>query len=123
ELTVELPHDKRPGAIYTIEFSIKRRKETFYAEANAEIGLFQFELESGPAVPEAESVPVASPQQEVENQILCLSANNVQLKIDLDTGKLVSFSKDGKTLLQEVAPCFDRPYTGLDALEDWGWYA
>lgn len=122
EFTFEIPHKKLPGGIYTIEFSVKRREETFYAHADTEIGLFQFELESGPAVQEVKTLPSAPLKQEIENHVLCLSANNRQLKIDLNTGNLIGFSKDGKTYLKEVTPCFDRPYTGLDALEKWGWH-
>lgn len=123
EFTYEIPHKKRPGCIYTIEFSVKRRAETFYNKADAEIGLFQFELENGPALPQTELPLYAAPEQKTEGSVLSLSANHAQLKIDLDTGKLVDFSRSGKVLLREISPCFDRPYTGLDALEGWGWYA
>src|SRR5699024_5325901 len=106
---------------YTIEFSIRQRQQTFYAQAGSEIGLFQFEQESGPAIPTQELDLLAGPKQEVEGQTLCLSANGCQIKIDLCTGELIGLFKEGKTPLQKIAPCFDRPYTGLDALEGWGW--
>ena len=122
KILVEIPHEKRPGGIYTIEFSIRQRQQTFYAQAGSEIGLFQFEQESGPAIPTQELDLLAGPKQEVEGQTLCLSANGCQIKIDLCTGELIGLFKEGKTLLQKIAPCFDRPYTGLDALEGWGWY-
>lgn len=121
EMTIEIPHEKKTGCFYTIEFSVRYWKETFYAKAGEEIGLFQFELESGaPSV----SRPLRSgkPTYVVNEDVLILEAAGTQLKIDLRTSEMIALKKNGKKYLTGgFAPCFDRPYTGLDAQPDWGW--
>lgn len=121
EMVIEIPHKKLPGGIYTIEFSVKQKDETFYAEKGREIGLFQFQLESGPCIAK---IPIMSapPKLQTFNDILCLETKGIQLKLNSKTGELIEFSKNGKSYLSSITPCFDRPYTGLDAIEGWGWY-
>ncbi len=123
EINVSIPHEKKAGCTYTIEFSVRRKEATFYAEAGEEIGLFQFDLESGPA---AEDVPVVcdAPVYTQTAEELVLDAAGTQLRFDLRTGHLSSLSKNGVIYLTDgFSPCFDRPYTGLDAQKGWGWYA
>lgn len=121
-MKIEMPHEKKAGGIYTIEFSICRRKETFYSEANEEIGLFQFHLPSGPVL--REHIPCCSGTicRNLENELV-LEAKDVQLKLDKKTGGMISLSKGGKVYLCDgMNPCMDRPYTGLDVEKNWGWY-
>lgn len=121
ELEIMIPHEKKAGGIYTIEFSIHRKKATFYAEANEEIGLFQFGLTSGPVLREPR-VSCKKPVYQSTEQELILTADAVEVKLDKETGKLISLAKDGQAYLcGGLTPCFDRPYTGLDTKEGWGW--
>lgn len=122
ELIVSIPHEKKPGAVYTIEFSVCRKDATFYSEAGEEIGLYQFTLASGPAVREAEVVCGQPTCQKQEEEIV-LEAEGIAVRLDKKTGNLISLSKEGKTYLCGMVPCFDRPYTGLDTQKDWGWYS
>ncbi len=87
ELPFAIPHKKKHGCLYTIEFSVRRKEETFYAQAGEEIGLFQFPLESGPAVglkPAAPLGPVSAAEQDGE---LVLEAAGTRLVLDAGTGR------------------------------------
>ncbi len=122
ELPFAIPHEKKPGSLYTIEFSVRRKEETFYAGAGEELGLFQFPLESGPAAglkPAAPLGPVSAAEQDGE---LVLEAAGTRFVLDAGTGRPRGLWKDGEAvLLGEAFPCFDRPYTGLDTQPGWGW--
>lgn len=138
-MEIEIPHKKKAGCIYTIEFSVRRKEETFYAAADAEIGLFQFELESGIVCTGQNGGAVCCAAKEqpsdsgccaekamhfkVENGTLVWEANSVQMKLCKESGELLGLAKDGKTYVTgSLAPCLDRPYTGLDTQPNWGWY-
>ncbi len=122
DITVDIPHDRKDGCVYTIEFSVCRNKDTFYSKAGEEIGLFQFDLESGNAV--AAVVPDCDgPACRQTDEELILEASGTELRFDLKTGHMTSLSKNGKTYMTSgFVPCFDRPFTGLDAQPWWGWY-
>lgn len=128
EMEIEISHKKKAGCIYTIEFSVRHREETFYAADGEEIGLFQFPLESGAVLCEQSCVAdqtYFSGQLicEIEDDALVFEAAGVQLKLNQKSGELISFSKEGKNyLIGAFTPCLDRPYTGLDTQPDWGWY-
>jgi len=128
EMKIDIPHEKKPGCIYTIEFSIRRKNETFYAAAGEEIGLFQYGLRSGAARRNQTAscdYPCCNGPLVCTNEgsLLIAEAAGVQLKLNRENGELVSLSKDGKTYLAgALTPCLDRPYTGLDAQPGWGWY-
>ena len=122
-LTLEIPHEKSAGGIYTIEFSIRRRKETFYAEAGSEIGLYQFLLESGPSAVVDEQEPVQILRQHTDGNILCFEGNGIELLIDLEKGEPIGLFRNRQPLIREISLCLDRPYTGLDAEKGWGWYS
>lgn len=121
EMKISIAHEKKAGGIYTIEFSICRKNKTFYAEAGTEVGLYQFKLESGPVTRE-EDISSGQPICQSTDKELMLEAGDVVLKLDKETGKLISLSKGEKVYLcGGVTPCLDRPYTGLDARPGWGW--
>ncbi len=122
EMKIAIEHEKKAGAIYTIEFAIFRRAETFYAEANAEIGLYQFRLESGAVVRSEEAITGKVSCQKQDDLVVMEAAGTV-LTLNSTTGAFVSLKKNDTTYLSSgVNPCFDRPYTGLDAKPDWGWF-
>lgn len=123
ELRIEIPHQKKPGCLYTIEFSVFRRTATFYSQAGEETGLFQFELESGPAMVLAPTKELPDPRVERQGEHLLLEANGVSLALSLADGQIKALEKDGVSYLSSgPKACFDRPYTGLDAQPGWGWY-
>lgn len=121
EITVEIPHTKKSGCIYTIEFSVRRRQDSFYANHGEEIGLFQFDLESGPALRERTAVCTAPGFKKAGDQLI-LEADGSQLVISAKTGQIIRWGADRPWIVGGMAPCFDRPYTGLDTQPKWGWY-
>lgn len=130
EMKIEIPHQKKAGGVYTIELSVRRKAASFYAEANEEIGLFQFKLPGGPVGSE-KIKPVCAEKLEEKlcpicketEQELLLEACGIEVKIDKELGELINLSKNGQVYFTGgVRPCLDRPYTGLDAQENWGWY-
>ncbi len=119
-MQISIPHEKKPGAVYTIDF-------IFFCSGKDEdipVGTCQFMLESGPAaLYEPKTAPAAAPVAEQDEEQLLLSAAKVRVSIDKKTGMLNFVEKEGVTYLcGGVRPCFDRPYTGLDAQKDWGWF-
>lgn len=122
EMKIEIPHEKKAGGIYTIEFSVRRKNNVFYAEAGEEIGLFQFTLPNGSVLLEKESCTGKPICRESENKLI-VEFEDIKLEIDKNTGEMISLSKGDRMCLSGgMKPCLDRPYTGLDAQKDWGWY-
>lgn len=122
KMPIFISHEKKAGGIYTIEFSIRRNRETFYAAAGEEIGLYQFKLASGPVLREKQICCGKPVCKHIENELI-LVADDVNLILDKKNGNLLSLSKGGQVYLcGGVTPCLDRPYTGLDALKGWGWF-
>ncbi len=118
EIHFSIPHEKKLGGIYTVEFSLYRKADTFYSKAGEEIGLFQFELESGPAMPKPAAC-IGAPAWEDKEGSVTLTAGGVTLAVN-EGG--MTLSKNGAVYLGGGLPCFDRGLTGLDAREGWGWY-
>jgi len=117
-----IPHTKEPGCIYTIEFSVRQTNSTFYADENYELGLFQFPLESIAGV-NFHSNSSSSPISFTEiNSSYIICGENFKIEFDNQTGELISFEKnDIKHINGGGLPNFNRPLTGLDAFNDWGW--
>lgn len=123
EASFQAAIERKAGAEYHVEFSVQYAKDTAYAKAGDELGMFQFPLESGPirfdtAAPADSSHPI-----EVEQQIgaILISGADFSVALDASTGLLTSYQKEGREYLsQGPAECFTRPYTGIDAREGWG---
>lgn len=122
-LSFSIPHEKKPGSTYTVEFSVRQAEQTWYAEAGYELGLFQFPLESGGHVAADSPGPAKSAVTlHTEADAYTASAGGMTLSLCRQTGML-TVTKNGKALLQDgIRPCVDRPLTGLDVRPGWGWY-
>lgn len=113
-----VPHEKKPGCRYDLNLEVHRRKETFFAEADAMVGLRQLSLESGSAV-----LPVMKPVQDIacevseDNGAAVVKAGAILAKFD-ENGHLAQLQKAGKDFLQgETKTCLVRPACGMDC---WG---
>lgn len=108
EVDVELPYAKKPGCRYDLNIEIHRRASTFFADADAVVGLVQLPQEPGAA-----ALPEQQPAQ---------PADDLHLTFDEHTGHLTGIEKNGVSYLSgPVAACFDRPISGLDCIPGWGW--
>jgi len=120
---VTVPHEKKPGCRYDLNLEVHRREATFFAEADALVGLVQLPLESGGAV-----LPVKKVREKTQSQIVTENGRSVVLVGDIraefdQAGHLVLLEKAGKPYIQGVTKvCLDRPVTGMDAEEGWGWW-
>ena len=123
EISYAIPYEKKPGCLYTIEFSVRRKEKTPFVEAGEEIGLFQFPLKSGNTAASQHNQkfgPISSTKKEGK---LILEAAGTRFVLDEKTGRPAGLWKNEESvLLGEASPCFDRPFTGLDAKPGWGWY-
>lgn len=108
EVDIELPCAKKPGCRYDLNIEIRRRASTFFADADALVGLVQLPQEPGAA-----ALPAQAP---------AVAADSPQLTFDEKTGHLTRIEKNGVVYLDgPVAACFDRPISGLDCIPGWGW--
>ena len=112
----EIPHDIKAGCEYSIEFSIMDRAD------NHEAALWSFPLKCGEAVAEKNAHDGADLTAGCEGGVYAVSGGGFKALFDTATGALSNFSRDGRTYIKGGLPCFDRPYTGLDTQEGWGWY-
>ena len=110
EVNVELPFAKKPGCRYDLNIEIHRRARTFYADADALVGLVQLPQEPGAAgLPALKREPSALKR-------------DLRLTFDERTGHLTGIEMNGTAYLGgSVAACFDRPISGLDCIPGWGW--
>ena len=119
-IEINVPHEKHGGAVYHLTLSIRRRSAAWYAAADEEIGFRQFALASGAAV-----TPAAKPAHRVtmreDEAAFTLTGNGLTAVIGKASAVLESLTKNGFNYLSGGAPCFERPYTGLDAIPGWGW--
>ena len=113
-IDIHVPHEKKPGAAYHLTLAILRRN------GGEEIGFRQYALASGAPV-----VPTPTAQAPVmlreDGAAITAECGGLAVTWDKNTSAIVQFSKNGAEYISGGAPCFDRPYTGLDAEPDWGW--
>jgi beta-galactosidase len=126
KFTFSIPHEKKPGSIYTIEFSVRQCGDTFYADDGFELGLYQFPLKSIANAPFVAACKSDSSKLSIDfcenDDIYSVSAGEIKVEFDKSTGELKSYSKRDRVFIQGGGlPLFNRPYTGLDAYKNWGW--
>ena len=133
----EIPHEKRPGREYTVEFVLERAGETWYAEDGHEAGRWQFGLESGPPAalparprPDTTAALTAPPAPRGAAPALSETASECTVRaagatiiFSKFTGGVGEWARGGAVFLKGgPVPCFSRPFTGLDCREGWsGW--
>ncbi len=115
-----IPHERRPGSEYHLEFVFRLKEARPYAEAGFELGHSQFALQAGPArLPQRVKAPVSLKE---EGGVVELHSGELTLLWDAKAPALRLTGRGGKILAEGFTPCLDRPYTGLDAREGWGWF-
>ncbi len=127
EFTV--PVDKKPNSEYHVEFSVRYAQNTTYAEAGYELACYQFALESGAYSYDSSiaedliTLTTTEADITIEHQVshIQVSSSKFEILFDKNTGAITSFHKNGVNYLESgPIECFSRPYTGIDATEDWG---
>ena len=114
EVEFEIPHTAKPGCEYSLEIAIAEK-----ATGN-EISRSAFQLPSGEAVYARREQSGAPLECKSADGTLTVAGAGFALSVDAATGA-VAYARDGKELFAGGLPCFDRPYTGLDAELGWGW--
>ena len=120
----EIPYNKLPGCEYTIEFSLTQKGDTFYAENGYELACYQFSQESGSFVsPSSHSTQTASAELKEEDDKYIIVSEHLRAAVCKKTAQFISLEKDGVNYVQGGGtPCLNRPLTGMDAREGWGWF-
>lgn len=112
----EFPHERRAGCEYSLEISVRER------DSGDEIALWPFELAAGEAVPAKCAHEGAALRVDEGADIIAVCGEGFCARFDRNTGAVKSFEHNGFDYLCGGLPCFDRPYTGLDADPKWGWW-
>ncbi|MDR0669274.1 MAG: DUF4981 domain-containing protein [Treponema sp.] len=119
---------KKPGREYTLTFSLRQKRKTFYGPRGREAGACQFLLETIPGPPAAPSAKASGAVSVVESAgtyRVTRKAAGADIRADLNrnTGLMSGLEKNGSLRVASgFKPTFKRPLTGLDCGKDWGWY-
>ena len=122
EFRLEIPHEKKAGCEYHIDFELRRKNSAWFEEKNEITFACQYPLESGgPAACEKQKhMPVSALE---EGKRVSIIGDGFTAVFDREKGILTELTRsDGTLVLAGGEPCFARPYTGLDCKENWGWY-
>lgn len=116
-----IPHERKPGCEYHLEFVCSLREGCWYAPAGYVLGHSQFALQAGqPAIAEDRRLPL---RVEETKEAWRLGSGELVLELEKQSGRLSARTAGGAHLwLRAPVPCLDRPYTGLDARAGWGWF-
>ena len=136
EIMFTWPGERKTGAAYHVEFSIRHAADQPFAPAGFELGCFQFPLEGGPSacspafppLNRASTLPTTAPgagetpmtiEETVEH--IRIAASGFSATFTRTDGRLVRLEGNGTTYLTSgPAPCFTRPRSGIDSREGWG---
>ncbi|MDR2607021.1 MAG: hypothetical protein LBC57_01400 [Treponema sp.] len=129
----DLSFERKAGAEYTVEFSLRLTRDLFYAPKGREAGCFQFSAGRSPV----EAVPVSyssnavgsagsdsiTVEESAEAAAFVVYGGGLRSSISKETGLITALEKEGKAYLVSGAkPVLNRPLTGLDVRQGWGWY-
>ena len=121
QMSICIPHKKQPGCEYHMDIAIKYRTMPWYADADDLAFAAQFVLPSGPAL-RAQTPKPTMPVYVSDGGVITMSCGLTEVRIESQSGQLLSYSMNGKTLMEGCLPAFDRPRTGLDCAVGWGWH-
>jgi len=128
DFTFSIPHEKKPGYIYTIEFFVRQNGDTFYAQDGFELGSYQFPLKSKSSTAGAcggacrNKISGKPVELNDTGNVYTVAGEGFEVKLDKQTGELKSLTKENTVYIQGGGlPLFNRPLTGLDAYKRWGW--
>ncbi len=121
---VSVEYQRRPGRRYDLNLRVLRREASFYAPAGAQVGLTQLPLESGAPDAPALEAPAGQPVAVVrDGDSTIVRAGGLEVEFDGKAGSLTALRRDGVTYLAgPLNACFDRPVSGLDCQQGWGWW-
>ena len=112
-LELAMPYNKKPGKSYHLTFTVLRK------DSGESVGFRQYALASGAAAPAPDrAAPVSFSEDAAAYHLEC---SGLSVALDRSTGAIQCLSQNGVNALTGGVPCFDRPYTGLDAVPGWGW--
>jgi beta-galactosidase len=132
------PVKKKPGKEYTVTFSLRQKKESFYAPSGYETGAYQFLLEQAPALPAKAAKAPAGREPAVAETGDAFTVSIpvpgggetgkegalITVALNKKTGLITELKRDGKTYIDSgFKPTLKRPLTGLDCAPGWGWYS
>lgn len=122
---------KKPGATYHVDFTIQYNQDMPFAPAGFELGCWQFQL-TGESVRPKEQIDTQAidSQAAATGPVLTFDEQDDKLRVrgtgftvafDKNNGQICSISR-GEALypLAGPLPCFERPWSGLDADPNWG---
>lgn len=117
EVSFSFDRALRPGSEYGVEISVRERY------TGREVARPAFALASGvtaAAPAPASGAPLSARR---EDGALTVSGWGFEVQFDASSGALNYYRRGGVDYLAGGLPCFDRPFTGLDAEEGWGWFS
>jgi beta-galactosidase len=127
--TFDLPLKKKPGREYTVTFSLKQKKKTFYGAKGREVGAYQFLLAQASAPPVSFGKPagVVSVDESAGKYKIKFARKGaggaISAELGKESGLMTGLEKNGKVYLKSAfKPTLKRPLTGLDCRKGWGWY-
>jgi len=117
EVTLKPEYKLKDDCEYFIEFRVTEKAASFYADANYEVGRFQYSY----AAPKAALKSIACTVLGSESAgSFTLAANGIEAIVDKKTGGL-TLKKNGDLYLQaNGVPSITRPYSGMDSHLGWG---
>ena len=116
--------NRKPNAEYFVEFSVQYNQATEYCKTGYELGVYQFQLESGAYQYKSQELLTDGTAWQITDNSVVLVADNDKVKVTFDrrTGLLQEFMVEGTTYLQGgVKECFERGYCGINCDKDWGY--
>ncbi|MDR3147230.1 MAG: hypothetical protein LBU00_02485 [Treponema sp.] len=137
---------KKPGKEYSITFSLRQKKKTFYGPRGRELGAYQFLLAQAPTPPASSTAPTAALPKHAASKPSAtptsaaptsggavslvesagsykLTQQGLSVEIQRETGLITELEKNGTAyVIRGFTPTLKRPLTGLDCQKGWGWY-
>jgi len=116
QMNIELSYPKNPDCEYHIDFSVRQKSDTFYAEKGYETAMYQFAL-PGNTLRKTETCEQLSKQINVTETADAYTVKNGTLTTVLskESGLITALTKGEVNYLQSGAkPNLDRPYSGME---------
>jgi beta-galactosidase len=127
--TFDPPLKKKPGREYTLTFSLRQKRKTFYGPKGREAGAYQFLLAQvssppAPLVKQTGAVSVEESAKAYKIQFARKGAGgSISAELGKESGLIAGLEKNGKVFIKNAfMPTLKRPLTGLDCRKGWGWY-
>ncbi len=121
-ISIDIPYEPIPGAVYTLDISVRQGFDNLYAENGYEVGVFSFALATPVVMPAPLNVSPSESSKLAVNEdglTVTVTFENARYVFSKDTGLITGFYTsrtgiDKNLLLSGASECFDRPLSGLD---------